>query len=440
MNFLSSWPWHKRTLALALPMILTNLTVPLTGMVDTAVMGHLEDASFLAASAIGATLFTLLLWLMGFLRMSTTGLTAQAQGAEQNHELIAVLYRAGLLALAIGVIGIALQKPIWLVTSYLMTAEQSVLELANTYFSIRIWALPAVLLRFVLIGWLLGVQRARGPLLILIVTNLINIVLDIYWVVYCGWNIEGVAYASLVADWVGLAVGFWFVVKVFAILELPKLSQTKWFNPDKIKRLFHLNRDIFIRTLALEAVFYSHTVISSSFDTLVLAANAILMNFVLLLSYGLDGFAHAVEALAGHAFGAKQKDNFKQAITTAAVWSLITALGFCLVYSLFSNELIGLMSDQWAIQMTAANYSVYLVVLPLIAVWSYWLDGIFIGITDSRSMRNSMVVSVLLGFFPLALLVLIWGNHGLWIAFLGFMIIRASLLALPLKKLIDRPW
>ncbi|NVJ59046.1 MAG: MATE family efflux transporter [Gammaproteobacteria bacterium] len=438
LQYLSDKNVHRQTFALAIPMILSNLTVPITGLVDTAVVGHLQQPYYLGATAVGSLIITMLMWIMGFLRMSTTGLAAQATGRDDDFQQRQVLFNGVITALSLSLVILLLQDLVWYLATVFMQASQEVLDYARQYFDIRIWSLPALLLRYVFIGWLLGLQKARWPLIILLISNLVNIYLDIQFVVWMDWKVEGAAWASVIADYAGLLVG---IIAVWICLKsIPSTKKKPLFERSAIAKLIRMNRDIFIRTLALETVFYSQTAVGASMGDIVLAANAVLMNFVLIMSYGLDGFANAVEAMAGNAFGKRSQTAFKKAICVTGFWSLISSVMFMIIFGLLGSQIIHIMTGLKDVQAIALMYLPYLVMLPLIGVWSYWLDGIFIGITQLSSMRDSMLVAVILVFLPLLFTVKLWGNHGIWIAFSGFMIMRAAGLAYYLQRYLKRTW
>lgn len=418
-------PLHEKTLSLAWPMILSNLTVPLTGLVDTAVIGHLDEPHYLGATAVGSLIVTMLMWVMGFLRMSTTGLTAQAHGAEDFVAERRTLLNGVITAVSIGLVVLLVQGVIWQLAVAFMAASHEVLHYAEEYYDIRIWAIPALLLRYVFIGWLLGRQDARTPLAILIVTNVVNIVLDIVLVVYWQMGVAGAAWASLVADYAGILVGLWVVrcaVKKQPVDQpwLSLLERSAWL------RLFRLNRDIFIRTLALELVFYLQTSVGASMGDTVLAANAVLMNFTMIMAFGLDGFAHAVEALAGKAAGQRSRENLIAAIQVSGIWSFVASLVFTLLFAALGHAMIDVMTGIPEVNQLAKQYLIYLIWIPIIAVWCYWLDGVFIGITRVKEMRNSMLIAVFGIFIPALFSVKFVGNHGLWLAFYALLLARAA--------------
>ncbi len=414
---------HARVWQLAGPMILSNLSIPLLGLVDTAVMGHLSAPYYLGAVAVGALIFSFVFWGFGFLRMGTTGLTAQAFGREDHHELRAVLARAIVLAVALGALVLLLQRPIAAAAFALIDASAEVERYGAEYFAIRIWSAPAALVNYALIGWFLGMQRAQGPLILLLVINLSNIVLDLWFVPGLGMTVDGVAWASVIAEYLGVAVGLWLVRRYLRGHPGTWRGMCIWDWP-RLREMWLLNQNIFIRTLCLIFSFAFFTAQGARQGDLILAANAVLMNFQTLMAYGLDGLAHAAEALVGRAVGQRRHDEWRRAIATVGVWSGLVALGFSLLYWLAGEWLIALLTDQAAVREIAHEYLPWLILAPLISVWSYLFDGIFIGATRAREMRNTMLVSTLLCFLPAWYLFQGWGNHGLWAALMVFMAAR----------------
>ncbi|MFZ3202783.1 MAG: MATE family efflux transporter [Pseudomonas sp.] len=423
---LAAWqhaPTHRRVWALAAPMILSNLSVPLVALVDSAVVGHLPHAQQLAAVAIGGSLFTLLTWAVGFLRMGTTGFAAQAAGRQDGSALRQVLLQGlllgGLLALAL----ILLALPFSAAALSLMQPSAQLDALARSYFQIRLLGLPAVLATYALIGWLLGTQNARGPLAILLTTNLLNVALDLLFVLGLHWGVAGAAWASVIAEWSGALLGVCLARQALRAYagQIDWAALRRWLN---WRPLLAVNRDIFIRTLALQLVFFLITVQGSRLGDATVAANALLLNGLLLTAHALDGLAHAVEALCGHALGARDRQTLRRSLIVAGGWSLLASLGFALFFLFGGHWFIQLQTDIAPVRALALDYLPYLALLPLLAVWSYLLDGLFIGATRAREMRNAMLQAVGLSL-PLAWLLQALGNHGLWLAFLGFMLLRS---------------
>ncbi len=414
---------HADLWRLAGPMILSNLTIPLLGVVDTAVVGHLSSPHYLGAVAIGGLIFSFVYWAFGFLRMGTTGQVAQAYGRLDDNEIRAGFARAGLLALLLSVLIIVLQFPIHASAMWLLEASHEVESHASEYFYIRIWSAPATLFTYVLIGWFLGMQNARGPLYLLLTINLTNIALDLLFVWGLGMDVDGVALASVISEYIGVFVGLWLVKR-----ELKRYSG-RWitqliFNSGKLRQMFVVNQNIFIRTLCLIFSFAFFTAQGAKYGDVILAANAVLMNFQAFMAYGLDGFANAAEALVGKAVGQKNRGKFKQAVHTAAAWSVGVAILFALLYALLGVQLINLLTNIEAVRHVAYSLLPWLMISPLLSVWGYLFDGIFIGATRSAEMRNTMLISTFVFFLPAWYLLQGFGNHGLWAALMVFMLAR----------------
>lgn len=425
-NLLNDWrhrSTHRRVWVLAAPMILSNISVPLVALVDSAVIGHLPHAHQLGAVAVGATLYTFLAWTMGFLRMGTTGFASQAAGRNDGSALRQILLQ-GLslamgLALLLGVIGL----PFSHFALNLMQPSSDLHELTETFFHTRLFGLPAALAGYALVGWFLGTQNARAPLIILLTTNLVNIVLNVWFVLGLDWGVVGSARASVIAEWTGALLGLALAQKT--LRDWP--GQVLW---DALKRwenwrpLLAVNRDIFIRSLVLQSVFFLITVQGARLGDATVAANALLLNGLLLTAHALDGLAHAVEALCGHAIGANNKTALRRSLTVAAGWSLIASVAFAVFFLLAGHAFISMQTDIAEVRETAFVYLPYLAALPLLAVWSYLLDGLFIGATRAREMRNTMLANLLL-IAPFAYGLQGFGNHGLWVTLLLFMLLRA---------------
>jgi len=435
-SMLAAWrhvPTHNKVWALAAPMILSNLSVPLVALVDSSVIGHLPHAHQLGAVAVGGSLYTLLVWVMGFLRMGTTGFAAQAAGRKDGGALRQILLQGLLLALGfallLGVLGVPLKGA----ALQLMQPSAELDELTRDYFHTRLFGLPAALASYALIGWFLGTQNARAPLAILLTTNLINVALDLWFVLGLDWGVAGAARASVIAEWSGALLGLALTRK--ALARYPGRVDTRalrrWLS---WRPLMAVNRDIFLRSLALQLVFFLVTVQGTRLGDATVAANALLLNGLLLTAHALDGLAHAVEALAGHAIGARNRDALQRVMVVAGGWSLLASVAFGLFFLLGGHLFIQLQTDIPEVRATALIYLPYLAALPLIAVWSYLLDGLFIGATRAREMRNSMLLAVGLTL-PLGWLLQGLGNHGLWLAFLSFMLMRGVCLGVLAQRL-----
>lgn len=418
---------HRRVLVLTAPIILSNLSIPLLGAVDTAVMGHLPDPAYIGGVAIGALIFSYIYWGFGFLRMGTTGLVAQAHGAGDAIELRAILGRAGLLALGLAGLLLLFQRPLGMLAFAILESTPEVESLAGTYYAIRLWGAPAALLNYVAWGWLIGVQRMRSALALSVFMNGLNIVLDLVLVVGLGHGIAGVALATLISEWSALALAAWLVMRVLRYTG-GAWSRERILDGERIAGLLRVNADIFIRTLCLVSAFAWFTAQGARMGNVLLAANAVLLNFQMFMAYGLDGFAHASEALIGSAVGAGDRQLLRRAVRTTTIWAFGTAALFALVYAGAGRMIIAVLTSIPEVRATAAIYLPWVAVSPLISVWSFQLDGIFIGATRTPEMRNGMLIS--LGLFLAAGWFLIprMGNHGLWLALMVFMVIRAIFL------------
>jgi len=415
--------------ALVLPIILSNITVPLIGAVDTAVMGHMETAAYLGAVAVGSLIFDYIYWGFGFLRLSTTGLTAQALGREDGEEVRALFARALILALVASALLWAAQSYIFQMSAYLIDASDEVEALTKTYFQVRIWSAPAALINYILIGWMLACRDTKSVLIQQVVTNVANVVLDIWFVMGLGFGVEGVAFATVLAQYCGLGIGL-----ILMRRNLVKIEGT-WrrdviFVTEKFTKLISMNSDLFIRTVCLLSAFAWLTAQGAKMGDVVLAANAILLQFLMFASYGLDGFAHAVEVLCGHGAGKKDRVAFQGAVRVTTKAAFLTAIGLSVGYFLFGDALINLFSNIPAVLDMAKQYLIWAVVLPVIAVGAFQMDGIYLGLTQTRVLRNMMVLSLVL-YIPLSLILqFFWGNHGLWAAFTFFMGMRAITLGM----------
>ncbi|MBO6849980.1 MAG: MATE family efflux transporter [Marinobacter sp.] len=403
--------------------MLTNLTVPLLGLVDTAVLGHLDSPEYLGAVAVGANLFSILYWTFGFMRMGTTGLAAQAWGKRDQFGQVALLVRSLVLAVGIGLLLILFHQPLIQLGLTLMNPSERVTELAAGYAAIRIWSAPAVLCQYTLVGWLIGTQFARAPMIMLIVANSLNIVLDVLFVTVFGWNSQGVAIATVIAEYSAAAIGVRLV-----LLRLPAgqgFSRALMGQLSDYLRILQVNRYIMVRTIALLLVLAFFTAQGARQGDTVLAANAVLITFLLVISNGLDGFANAAEALIGEAVGKGSRRRFRLVFRTAMRWSLYGSLIFTVAFVLGGRHLIGLLTGIDEVRTTAWQYLPWLWALPLTAVWGFLLDGVFIGATRTRDMQNTMLFSALVVFLPVWWLTTGWGNHGLWFSLICLMVARA---------------
>lgn len=404
-------------------MILSNVSVPLLGMVDTGVSGHLENASYLGAVAVGATIFGFLYTGVNFLRMGTTGITSQQVGGGDYDALRIALGQALIVALAISIVLILLRVPVGALAIDLIGAQAEVARFAHQYFSIRIWSAPATLANFALIGWFLGLQNARIPLVIVLAINVTNIVLDLVLVVGIGMKVDGVALASVVAEFTGFSVGLGFAHRELARYRGQWIA-SKLINVREYAAFFLINGNLFVRSLALMFAFVFITAQGARLGGLILAANAILMNLQNLIAFVLDGFAHAAEALVGKATGQRNRRALNRSVTLALRWSLFVAVAFSVTFWLLGKSLIMLLTDLAEVRSTTLNYLPWVILSPLVAVWSYLYDGVFVGATLAREMRDIMLVATFAVFIPAFFALQFLGNHGLWLSFMIFLAAR----------------
>jgi MATE family multidrug resistance protein len=421
---------QKRILQLAWPIMLSNITVPLLGLVDTAVLGHLDDVSYLGAVALGSQVVTLLLWSFGFLRMGTTSLSAHATGAAEANTSERILQHALLMALLISfplmVFGFFSIESIIV----LMGGSPTIQALAVEYVNIRLIATPAVLVQYALIGWFIGRGETKVPLCLLIMSNSINAILDVVLVYGYELNSDGVAWATLCADYSAASVGLYWAMRTLGKINTSNRTPLAWPSWQELKPLVNINHQLFVRTLCLLGVFIFFTSQGAKQGDLILAVNAIMLTLLLLISNALDGFAHAAETLVGQSLGAKNIKQLRQSIWLTGVNALAIALIMVIGFAWQSGNLLGLLTDQADVLAMALEYSPWLIWLPLIGCSSYWLDGIFIGLQASAQMRNSMLLAAGIVFLPIWYLTQNLGNHGLWLAFYSFLLSR-SLFMLP---------
>ena len=453
---------NKRILGLALPNIITNITVPLLGMVDMAIVGHLS-AAHLGAIAIGTQIFNLIYWNFGFLRMGTSGFTAQAYGAKDMNEAVRIFVRAVSIALAVALLLLVLQWPICRLSILIFQVKDGpdVIQLALTYFFVRIWAAPATLGLYAVKGWFIGMQNAKLPMWIAIFLNTINIVCSLVFVLVLHWDIRGVALGTVIAQYSGLAVGLFFMFKkygwVFANYTSAKsLAQSRLrtiisdsLHWEEMRRFFKVNGDIFLRTVCLATVFTFITAASGHISKEVLAIDALLMQFFTLFSYIMDGFAYAGESLVGRYIGARDSRSLHLSVRLLLCWGLALTLVFTALYAIGGDWFLRIFSKESSIIDGAKVYMFWTLIIPVCGFAAFLFDGIFVGATASRAMRNCMFVATLAFFviyFGLKHLYLQsyqhisistyqqdW-NNILWTAFMVYLSMRGILQALCLKK------
>ena len=413
---------HKRVLGVAVPIVLANATIPILGAVDTAVVGQLGLAVPIGAVGIGAIIITAIYWLFGFLRMGTTGLTAQAIGSGDKSETSALLVRGIIIGLVAGLILIITQVPLFLGALQLSPASIEVEGLAQKYLEIRVYSAPAAIALFGITGWLIAKEKTREVLLLQLVLNGINIVLDLIFVLKLGWGVEGVAIATLIAEWSGLIFGLWLAREGFNNGYWKNWVQI--FDRARLVKMAKVNSDIMIRSILLEIAFVSFLFLGSSFDDATLAANQVLIQFLNITAYALDGFAFAAEALVGQALGAKNRQLFRKSVVMTSQWGVGSVILMALAFFVFGNSIINIMTTAEDVRVVSYEYLPWMVIAPMAGVAAWMLDGIFIGATRTADMRNMMFVSFCIYLIALALLLPAYGNHGLWASLIIFSIAR----------------
>jgi MATE family multidrug resistance protein len=419
---------HRRVWRLAGPVILSNVTVPLLGAVDTAVVGRLPEAWHMGAVAVGAMVFNFVYWGFSFLRMGTTGLTAQAHGAGDADEVRANLARPLSLAALLGLALIALQWPISAVALWAIDASAEVEVLAASYVAIRIWAAPATLANYALFGWFVGIGDTRAGFVMQVATNVINMALAVLFVLGLGWGVPGVAAATLIAEWAGVALGFAIALRKLGRLG-GRLTRARTLDGRRLKRLVAVNRDIFLRTLMLTFGFAFFVAQGAKAGDATLAANAVMLNFLHVMAYGLDGFAFAAEALVGAAYGARDRAALRHAVRLTTIWAGLTALAFALAYAALGLVLIDLLTAVPEVRAAARGLLPWVALAPIVAVWSFQLDGVFIGATRTADMRNCAALALAVYLAAWWMLAPALDNHGLWLAFMLYYAARAATLA-----------
>ncbi len=425
---------NRSILKLAIPNIISNITVPLLGLVDMVLMGHQDSIAYIGAIGLGGTIFSVMYSIFSFMRAGTTGFTAQAYGANDRAEMAYSLYRSLCIALIATILVLSLQDAVEWLSMKLLHGSEEVLAHTATYFRVRIWAAPAVLCLYAFNGWYIGMQNTTIPMIIAILTNVVNIILSIVFVNFMSMGVAGVALGTVIAQYCGLITAIVFLFIKFRHHLIP-IRRVILLQSDKLKRFFQVNADFMIRSilLVLSIAYFNNQ--SAKLGDDMLAVNMILMQFFYIFSYFTDGFAYAGEALVGRFTGAHDAKQLRQTVKLLLIWGFVIALPFTLLYALFPDWFIGLISDQPEIAMQAKPYHIYMILIPFITFAAFLWDGIYIGATAARAIRNTMIISALCVFLPASLLLMPhFGNHGLWIAFLLFMVARGLSMTLMAKK------
>lgn len=418
---------NGRVLKIALPIVLSNVTIPILGAVDTGVVGQMGEAAPIGAVGIGAIVLSAIYWIFGFLRMGTTGLAAQAIGQGNRAEVAAILTRVLMIGFSAGVILILLQVPVVWAALQIAPASDEVESLARNYMRIRVWSAPAAIAIFGIIGWLIAQERTRAVLVLQVWMNGVNVLLSILFVLGFGWGVNGVAFATFLAEWSGLAMGLYLCRAAFRVPDWRDWARV--FEQAKLVRMARVNTDILIRSLLLEMIFLSFMFLGADFGDVTLAANQVLLQFLHITAYALDGFAFSAEALVGQAVGARAVPVLRRASVLASLWGLGASVLLSLGFLAFGAMSVDVMAKNADVQEAARLYLPWMAAAPVLALASFMFDGIFIGATRTADMRNMMLVSALIYAAAAVLLVPVYGNHGLWMALLISFVARGLTLA-----------
>ena len=403
-------------MSIAFPIVLSNISIPILGAIDTGVIGQLGNPIAIGAVGIGAIILSAVYWLFGFLRMGTTGFVAQAQGRDDASEVVALLVRGILIGLACGFF-VILIHPILFWLSFLISPSSNEVELlALDYMSIRIFSAPAIISTYAIMGWLIALEKTKYVLILQLTMNGLNAVLDFWFVLGMGWGVEGVAWATFIAEWFALLMG---LAICFALSQnFPKIIWTLIFSRTKIITILLVNRDIFLRSLMVEMIFVSFLMTSGKFGDVELAATQILLQFLHISSYGMDGFAFAAEVLVGQAVGKSNRFMLRDAVIKSALWTFVIAIFLALIYALFGSFLIKIMTTSDEVILASESFLIFIVLGPIFGALPFLMDGIFVGATRSIDMRNMMFLSLIIYVVSAYVLIDLYEFYGLWLALL----------------------
>lgn len=425
---------NRSILKLAIPNIISNITIPLLGLVDMILMGHLGSATYIGAIALGGTIFSVLYSFFSFLRAGTTGFTAQALGSGDKIETIYSLYRSLCIGIPIILFILLMQIPIAKISTLLLDGSDEVKSLAISYFYIRIWAAPANILLYCLNGWFVGMQNTKIPMFIAILINVMNIIFSIFFVLILNQNVTGVALGTVIAQYSGLTLAIVLLIKNYKSYFI-KIKKETLFDFAKIKRFFKVNTDLMIRSFLLIISIAFFTNQSAKLGDNILAINMIILQSFYIFSYFTDGFAYAGEALVGKYIGSKDKNNLIKVIRLLLLWGFSISIPFTILYAIFPSTFVRIISDNPNILTEVKPYYIYMIVIPLITFAAFIWDGIYIGATASKAIRNTMIIATIFVFLPAwYLLTPKFSNHGLWMAFMCFMIARGAAMTIMAKK------
>lgn len=434
MNFIKH-PISKDILHIAVPSIVSNITVPLLGLVDVTIVGHLGAASYIGAIAVGGMLFNMIYWIFGFLRMGTGGLTSQAYGRQDMEEITSLLLRSLSISLMLALALLILQYPIRLIAFQLIDASSEVQALATRYFHICIWGAPATLGLYSFTGWFIGMQNTRFPMYIAILQNLVNIAASLFFVFGLEMKVEGVALGTLIAQYAGVTMAIVLTIKRYHPIK-QHIDIHKLWEHTAMANFFRVNRDIFLRTLCVVAVTVFFTSTGAAYGDVVLAVNTILMQLFTLYSYIMDGFAYAGEALTGKNIGAKNQKGLHETVRYLFYWGTASAVVFTALYLIGGQGFLHLLTDDEVVIAASKEYFYWVLAIPVTGYGAFLLDGICIGATATHLMLRSMVVAAGIFFVTYYSLHGVWGNHALWLAFILYLLFRGVMQAILGKKLI----
>lgn len=425
---------NREILRLAVPNIISNLSIPLLGLADLALMGHLGADSYVGAVSLGGVIFNIIYWLFAFIRMGTGGLTAQSYGADNRSEAANTLGRALLLSVAGGVLLILLRLPVADLSFHFIDGSAEVEGLARKYYLTRVFAAPATIGLFALTGWFVGMQNTRIPMVVVIISNVLNITMNMLFVLRLGMDVAGVALATVIAQYAGLFISIYFVFRRYGSY-LKELSWQRIFDLGSLRRFLSVNTDIFVRMLCMVCVHTFFNAHSATMGDTMLAVNSLLLQFLFFFSYLVDGFANASEALVGRFTGAGDRERLMRAVRLSFGWGTVLMLVFTVVYSVFASGILGLLTSSQEVLKMSREYLVWIALIPPVSFASFVWDGIYVGATATRHMRNSVLLAAVLVFFPVFFVLSPHiGNHALWLSFVLFMLARAVYQTLLARK------
>ena len=423
---------HKEILSLAIPSIVTNITVPLLGLVDVAIVGHMGDASYLGAIAVGTMMMNVICWLFGFLRMGTSGMTSQAYGRGDSKEAATILFQAIALGAAIGILFVLFQPLLLRLFLFFMRPSDEIRAFASVYFHVCVFGLPAALVMYGLTGWFIGMQDTRTPMTVSIFQNIVNIMTSLLLVYVFGMKVEGVALGTLTAQYSGLLLALYILRRkyashyqlLFSQFTLKPGDYSSFSYKHTLNRFFRVNRDIFLRTLFLVAVNAAFTSVGSRQGDVILAVNTLLFQFFTLYSYIMDGFAYAGEAICGKYYGAGNMPSFHACIRRLFAWGVIMTVVYTAAYYFGANDILHVLSNEQTVIEASEPYLLWVALIPVAGMGAFIWDGVFIGITDSRGMLLSCFVAAIVFAIMLSLFFTTMGNHALWLALLSYLLAR----------------